>query len=195
MRVIAGRFRGRSLAAPTGAHTRPTGDRVREALFNVLEHGLGGFSIDGARVLDLFADTGALGIEALSRGAQSCLFVEEDPEARAVIRQNIEALSLTGVTRLWRRDATRLGPAPGRDRFTLVLIDPPYARGLGEKALIAARDGGWLAADTIIVLEERAGVRIDWPQACTPLETRSWGDTDVHFARFAGTSDCQEGQP
>ena len=110
MRIVGGRFRGRALAAPTGLLTRPTSDRVRESLFNILAHGIEGLEIEGARVLDLFAGTGALGIEALSRGAAYCLFVEDNADARGIIRENIEALGLTGASKVWRRDATNSEP-------------------------------------------------------------------------------------
>lgn len=184
MRVVGGKFRGRPLAAPADQKTRPTSDRVREAVFNILAHGIEGCVIDGAAVLDLFAGTGALGIEALSRGAASCLFVEEDPEARGLIRRNIESLGLTGVTKIYRRDATDLGDAGNRQPFQLVFLDPPYGKGLGEKALTSAAAGGWLADGAAIVLEERAGVAIAWPSGFEPLDHRSWGDTQVSFARF-----------
>src|SRR5690606_32473732 len=126
---IAGKFRGRPLAAPEGAHTRPTSDRVREAVLNILEHGIGGFSVSGQRVLDLFAGTGALGLEALSRGAVFCLFVEEDAAARGLIRRNIETLGVTGITKVFRRDAVHLGAAGNRGGFGLVFLDPPYGQG------------------------------------------------------------------
>ncbi len=118
--------------------------RVREAVLNILGHGVEDFELEGCRVLDLFAGTGALGIEALSRGAAFCLFVEEDPAARGLIRRNIEALGLTGQTRIYRRDATSLGPALAREQFGLVMADPPYGEGLGEQAVAAAAQGGWL---------------------------------------------------
>lgn len=184
MRIVAGKLRGRALVTPEDERTRPTADRVREAMFNVLAHGIDNFDLQGARVLDLFAGTGALGLEAISRGAERCLFVEDDPHARGLIRQNVEAFGLTGVTRIWRRDATSLGPANPRDRFDLVFLDPPYGKGLGEQALTAARDGGWLDADAVIVLEERAETEIAWPEGFIALETRRWGATQVHFARF-----------
>jgi 16S rRNA (guanine966-N2)-methyltransferase len=184
VRVVAGRLRGRSLVTPADERTRPTSDRVREAVFNVLAHGIAECTIEGASVLDLFAGTGALGIEAISRGARFCLFVEDDPEARAVIRQNVEAFALTGATRIWRRDATSLGAATFSEPFTLAFLDPPYGASLGEKALAAARDGGWLADGAIVVLEERAGVAIAWPDAFAVLDSRTWGNSTVHFARF-----------
>ena len=185
MRVVAGKFRGRPLATPADQRVRPTSDRVREAVFNVLAHGIDDFAIDGARVIDLFAGTGALGIEALSRGAAACLFVEEDAEARGLIRQNVETFQLTGITRIYRRDATDLGEAGNRDRYDLAFLDPPYGKGLGEKAIAAAIAGGWLEPGAVIVLEERKGTAISWPAGCQLLETRSWGDTEVHFVRYA----------
>jgi 16S rRNA (guanine966-N2)-methyltransferase len=183
MRVVAGRFKGQALAAPKSDAIRPTSDRVRESLFNILAHGIDDFSLDGARVLDLFAGTGALGIEALSRGAASCLFVEEGTEARALIRTNIEVLGLTGVTRIFRRDATRLGDAGRLGTFDLVFLDPPYGRGLGDKALIAARDGGWLAERALIVLEERADCEVVLPAGFNELDRRVYGDTQIVLAR------------
>lgn len=185
MRIVAGRFRGRTLAPPEGAGTRPTSDRVREAIFNILAHGAGGDAVTDAIVLDLFAGTGALGLEALSRGARSCLFVETDADARGAIRLNVEALGQTGTTRIYRRDATDLGPAGNRERFTLVFADPPYGRGLGERALASAASGGWLAGNAIVVLEERAGTAVAWPPGFDAIETRTWGDTQASFARFA----------
>jgi 16S rRNA (guanine966-N2)-methyltransferase len=186
VRIVAGTFRGRPLAAPADARIRPTSDRVREALFNILAHGIEGLALEGCRVLDLFAGTGALGLEAMSRGAAFCLFVEEDARARALIRQNVEALGLTGTTLIYRRDATRLGPALPRERFDLAFADPPYGKGLGEAALAAAAEGGWLAAGAVAVLEERADAAIEWPAGFLALDRRQWGDTAVHFARWPG---------
>ena len=143
MRIVAGKFRGASLEAPKGLATRPTSDRVRQALFNVLEHGPARFDFEGARVLDLFAGTGALALEALSRGARYAVFIEEDAAARGAIRRNVEALSLTGVTKIWRRDATKLGDAGALQPFDLIFCDPPYGKELGEQALASAVDGGW----------------------------------------------------
>ena len=143
MRIVAGKFRGAQIEAPKGLATRPTSDRVRQALFNVLEHGAPRFDFDGARVLDLFAGSGALGLEALSRGARYCLFIEEDAGARAAIRRNVEALGLTGVTKIWRRDATKLGEAGALQSFQLIFCDPPYGKELGERALAEAVNRGW----------------------------------------------------
>jgi 16S rRNA (guanine966-N2)-methyltransferase len=185
MRIVAGRLKGRAIASPTHDGLRPTSDRVREAVFNVLTHGVPDFEIEGVRVLDLFAGTGALGLEALSRGAAYCLFVEQDADARALIRENIEAFALTGVTRIFRRDATDLGPAGRHDQFGLVLCDPPYGKGLGEKALAAAARGGWLRPGAIVVLEERKGVAVALPEGFERIDRREWGDTQVVLARFS----------
>jgi 16S rRNA (guanine966-N2)-methyltransferase len=186
MRVVGGTFRGRALAAPRHEGLRPTSDRVRESVFNILLHGVQGFTLEGARVIDLFAGTGALGIEALSRGAGYCLFVEEQPEARALIRTNIETMGLTGVTRIFRRDATDLGPAGNMEPYRLALLDPPYGAGLGEKALAILRDGRWLEAGAIVMLEERASATIELPHGYTEIDRRSWGDTQAVFARLEG---------
>lgn len=186
MRVVGGRFRGRALAAPRHEGVRPTSDRVREAMFNILQHGVDGFSLDGVRTIDLFAGTGALGLEALSRGAGYCLFVEEAPEARALIRTNIEAMGLTGVTRIFRRDAADLGPAGTMTPYGLAFLDPPYGQGLGEKALIQLRNGGWLVPGAVIVLEERARLDVTLPEGFNEIDRRSWGDTQAVFGRFVG---------
>jgi 16S rRNA (guanine966-N2)-methyltransferase len=188
MRIVGGQFRGRPLAAPADDRTRPTSDRVRESVFNILGHGIPDFEgLDGAKVLDLFAGTGALGLEALSRGATFCLFVEEEAEARALIRRNVEALGLTGVTKIFRRDATDLGPAGRNEGFGLVFLDPPYGQGLAERALASAAAGSWLTPGAIAVIEERKGTAVALPAGFISLEQRSWGDTQVLFARFAGS--------
>src|SRR6201993_4211481 len=143
MRVVGGRLRGRNLASPASQAIRPTADRLRESLFNILVHAYDN-PIEGARVLDLFAGTGALGIEAISRGAAFALFVDDGAEARALIRQNVDTLGLGAVTRVFRRDATKLGPAHPVEPFGLVFLDPPYRKGLAAPSLTALRDGGWL---------------------------------------------------
>ncbi len=188
MRVVAGRFRGRALQAPEDVSIRPTADRVRENMFNILAHGIADFSLDGARVIDLFAGTGALGVEAMSRGAAYCLFVEEAPEARALIRKNVETLGLTGETRIFRRDATDLGPAGNMGPYDLAFLDPPYGKGIGEKALAALAGGHWLTPGAICVFEERAGTTVDIPAAFELLDTRTYGDTDIRFLRYAVTA-------
>lgn len=184
MRIVGGSLRGRGLSSPTSMKTRPTSDRVREALFNILAHGIPDFELEGARVLDLFAGTGALGIEALSRSAASCIFVEIATEARGLIRSNIEAFELSGVTRLYRRDATNLGEANKRDAADLVFIDPPYGQGLAELALASAIKGNWLNDGAIIVIEERAGETITLPEDLTPIDTRTYGDTQIVIASY-----------
>src|ERR1700750_3123376 len=153
MRVVGGRLRGRTLAAPKGQAIRPTSDRLRESLFNILTHAYGD-PVAGARVIDLFAGTGALGLEAMSRGAAFALFTDDGAEARALLRQNVEALGLAPVTRIFRRNATKLGPAHPVEPFTLVFLDPPYAKGLAERALASVREGGWLTQEAMVVVEE-----------------------------------------
>ena len=143
MRIVGGRLRGRALASPRSQAIRPTADRLRESLFNILAHAHGD-PVTDARVLDLFAGTGAFGLEAISRGAAFALFVDDGAEARALIRGNVDALGLGGVTRIFRRDATRLGAAHPVEPFSLVFLDPPYGMGLAERALTSAQSGGWL---------------------------------------------------
>ena len=144
MRIVGGRFRGRALKGPSSQAVRPTSDRLRETMFNILAHAYDDAATD-ARVIDLFAGTGALGLEALSRGATFALFVDDSAEGRALLRDNIETLGTAGITKVFRRDATKLGPMPPQPQFTLAFLDPPYGKGLGEKALASLRDGGWLA--------------------------------------------------
>ncbi len=184
MRIVGGRFRGRAIASPEHEGLRPTSDRVRESVFNILLHGIDGLEIDGARVIDLFAGTGALGLEAISRGASYCLFVEEGAEARGLIRQNVEAFGLTGITRLFRRDATDLGPVAPMQPFALAFLDPPYGKGLGEKAIASLRDGKWLVPGAIVVWEDRASSALEWPEGFREIDRRTWGDTQVAFGRF-----------
>jgi 16S rRNA (guanine966-N2)-methyltransferase len=183
MRVVGGRLRGRVLTGPKSQTIRPTADRLRESLFNVLVHAYDD-PIAQARVLDLFAGTGALGIEALSRGAAFALFVDETADARALIRENIAALGLGGVTRIFRRDATRLGAAHPVEPFSLVFADPPYGRDLATAALAAALNGGWLAPDALIVIEEAARSGFTVPEGFSELERRVYDDTELIFCRF-----------
>ncbi|MCF4128161.1 16S rRNA (guanine(966)-N(2))-methyltransferase RsmD [Methylobacterium sp. SyP6R] len=183
MRIVGGELRGRGLAGPRSDAIRPTADRLREAMFNVLTHAYDD-PVAGARVLDLFAGTGALACEAISRGAAFALLVDDGAEARGVIRQNLDTLGLGGVTRLFRRDATRLGAAPPGERFGLVFCDPPYGRDLAPKALSAARDGGWLADDALAVVEEAASAALAAPDGFSELERRTYGDTQVAFWRL-----------
>ncbi|XSG80973.1 MAG: 16S rRNA (guanine(966)-N(2))-methyltransferase RsmD [Methyloligella sp. ZOD6] len=182
MRIVSGRFRSQAIVAPKGQATRPTSDKVRQALFNVLEHGIG-FDFEDARVLDLFAGSGALGLEALSRGARFCCFIDEAAGARAAIRRNVEALGLTGASKIWRRDATRLGPVGTMSPFDLVFLDPPYGKGLGEKALASLVEGGWLAPEASIVLEEKSGQTLHLPPGLETLDRRDYGDTGITLLR------------
>jgi 16S rRNA (guanine966-N2)-methyltransferase len=183
MRIVGGKFRGASLAAPKSRDIRPTSDRVREAIFNIIAHGLEGVEIEGARVLDLFAGTGALGLEALSRGAAYVHFVEDNAEARGLIRRNIEALGAMGAARIYRRDATKLGPAGTLRPFDLVFADPPYGKGLTEKALASALAGGWLTQDAAAIVEERADAAFVPPAGFNLIDRRVYGDTAIHFLR------------
>ena len=182
MRIVGGRLGGRTLASPRSQAIRPTADRLRESLFNILVHAYGDPAA-GARVLDLYAGTGALGLEALSRGAAFALFVDDAAEARALLRENIAALGLGGVTRIFRRDATRLGPAHPLEPFSLAFLDPPYGKGLAEKALASARAGGWLAQGALIVVEEAADAAFTSPEGFEEVERRRYDDTEVAFLR------------
>ncbi|WP_265516631.1 16S rRNA (guanine(966)-N(2))-methyltransferase RsmD [Nitratireductor luteus] len=184
MRVVGGRMRGRRLASPEDDTIRPTTDRARESLFNVLEHGYPG-SLDGVRVLDLFAGTGALGIEAISRGAAYCLFVEEQGASRALIRENVETLGLQGHTRIFRRDAARLGPIGTMQPFGLVFADPPYGKGLGERAIASALEGGWLLPDALVLVEEASVSPFQPPEGLTLAERREYASSVITICRVA----------
>ena len=186
MRVVSGRFRGRALVAPPGENTRPTGDRARQAVFNILEHASWSVPFEGARVVDLFAGSGALGFEALSRGAAFCLFVETDEAARGAIRDNMESLGLFGAARVHRRDATDLGARPGSagPAFDLAFLDPPYAKGLGERALASLAAGGWLAPGALIVFERGAEEPELTVEGFEVLDARTYGAARVWFLRL-----------
>ena len=184
MRIIAGRFKGKTLDAPKGTGTRPTSDRVRESLFNVLEHGAPDIRFEGLRVLDLFAGSGALGLEALSRGARYCLFIDDDTSARAAMRRTVEAMGLTGGTKIWRRDATKLGPAGNVTPFDIVFCDAPYGKGLGLRALDASATGGWLNRGAVAVVEDRAGAALEWPELFIELDRRRYGETEIAIAKL-----------
>ena len=187
MRVVSGRFRGRALTAPEGRATRPTADRTRQALFDVLSHAPWAPGLDGARVIDLFAGSGGLGFEALSRGAASCLFVETDEGARGAIRDNVEALSLFGETRVHRRDATDLGqrPASAGAPFDIAFLDPPYRQGLGERALASLLAGGWLKPGALAVLERAADEPAPEVAGYETHDHRIWGAAGVWFMQVA----------
>lgn len=201
MRIIGGRLRGTRLSAPGPAaahgHLRPTSDRVREAVFNLLAHGDYGSppAPEGRRVLDLFAGTGALGLEALSRGAAFAVLVEDHPASRALIRENVERLRLTGQTKLWRRDATRLGPCRGAP-YDLIFADPPYKAGLGAAALASAREGGWIAPGAVVVLETGLDEPVPAPPGLAAADDRHYGETRILIFRDAaagplGTPDTE----
>jgi 16S rRNA (guanine966-N2)-methyltransferase len=185
MRVVGGRLRGRALASPKSHAIRPTSDRLRESLFNILAHA---YELPQAetRVLDLFAGTGALGIEALSRGAAYATFVENSAEGRALIRANMDTFGLNGVARILRRDATALGPAGTIAPFDLVFLDPPYGKGLGEKALASAAEGGWLKPGALCVLEERADIEVALPQGFDLLDRREAGESQLCIIKWHG---------
>jgi 16S rRNA (guanine966-N2)-methyltransferase len=183
MRVVGGRLRGRNLLTPKSQAIRPTADRLRESLFNILVHAYGD-PVLGARVLDLFAGTGALGLEAMSRGAVFAQFVDDGVEARGLIRGNVEALGLGGTTKIFRRDATALGDVGAAGPFSLAFLDPPYGRGLAERALGSARDGGWLAPDALAIVEEAADAAFKPPPGFEELERRACDDTELTFLRL-----------
>ncbi len=184
MRIVGGRLGGRVLAGPKpGIGTiRPSSDRLRESLFNILAHGQD-VALEGARVLDLFAGTGAFGFEALSRGAGFALMVDDGTEARGLLRENQERLGLGGQSRIFRRDATKLGPISGMDPFDILFCDPPYGKGLAEKALVSARDGGWLMPKALVIVEEAASTAFIWPDGFSGDDERGFGETVVRFGR------------
>src|SRR5919108_4386938 len=181
MRIVGGRLRGRALAGPKSQAIRPTADRLRESLFNILAHAYDD-PVTGARVLDLFAGTGALGLEALSRGAAFALFIDDRAEARALIRANVEMLGVGGIVRIFRRDARKLGSAHPLAPFSLVFADPPYGKGFAETTLLSAREGGWLVPEALIVVEETKG-KFSAPDFFAELERRPYDDTELIFLR------------
>lgn len=183
MRIVAGRLRGRQLAAPAGSQIRPTSDRTRESVFNMLASR---FSMDATRVIDLFAGTGALGLEALSRGASFALFVENSVEGRGLLRTNIETFGLQGNARIFRRDATDLGEPGTMERFDLAFADPPYGKGLGEQAAASLANGRWLQPGAMLVLEERVGAAPAILPGFDQVNQRQFGDTSIGFFTFAG---------
>jgi 16S rRNA (guanine966-N2)-methyltransferase len=184
VRITGGKFGGRSLAGPKDLAVRPTSDKVRQALFNILEHhDFGAFTLQGARVVDLFAGTGAMGFEALSRGAAYCLFVDDSAESRALLRTNVEALHLTGATKIWRRDARQLGPlSPGSGGpFDLAVLDPPYRKSLLAPALASLASGNWLVPGALVVCESAEDDVHPIPEEYSVVEERIYGDTKATF--------------
>ena len=180
MRIVGGKFRGKALTSPEDDSIRPTADRTRESVFNILASRLGP-NFDGLRVLDLFAGTGALGLEALSRGAAHVTFVDTGAEARGLIRDHIEAFGAGGVAKLLRRDATALGPAGTLGPVDLIFLDPPYGKGLGEQALVSVRDNGWLKPETVLLLEESADVPVALPEGYVLDDRREYGAAAIHL--------------
>jgi 16S rRNA (guanine966-N2)-methyltransferase len=191
VRIVGGRFKGRGLKAPASpakgvSAIRPTSDRLRESLFNILAHRYGD-PVTEARVIDLFAGTGALGLEALSRGARFALFVDDGSEARALLRENVETLGAGGITRIFRRDATKLGDAPPGEPFTLAFLDPPYGQDLAPAALAALHGGGWLAPGALCVVEEAAEATMGAAVGYELLDARAYGDSQIGvFRHIAG---------
>ena len=191
MRIIGGKFSGRTIISPDGQGTRPTTDRTRESLFNILAH-RDDFSFEGARVIDLFAGSGALGFEAMSRGAEWCLFVETEAAARGAIRDNIEALGLFGSTRLHRRSATTLGPKPAGvgPPFTLAFLDPPYRKDLAPPAMRTLKSGDWLANGALVIVEQAKDEAPAEADGFTEVDRRLYGDTQIGIYRFVSGGDA-----
>jgi 16S rRNA (guanine966-N2)-methyltransferase len=186
MRITGGKLGGRRLVAPDDQRVRPTSDRTRQAIFNILEHRDFGFAftLENISVIDLFAGTGALGIEAVSRGARFCLLVDDDADSRAIQRENVEGLNLTGASKIWRRDATSLGPinTGSGGPFGLAFLDPPYRKDLVAPTLKSLKDGGWLTADALVVVETAKGETFAH-DGYTLIDTRDYGETEIAFLK------------
>ncbi len=197
MRIVSGGLRGRNLITPEGQGTRPTSDRARQAVFNILEHAAWAPELRGTRILDLFAGSGALGFEAISRGAAFCLFVETDEAARGAIRENIDALGLFGATRLHRRDATDLGlrPASAGEPFDMAFMDPPYRQGLAERALAGLAEGGWLKPGALVMVERGSDEADLSAPGYEVLDTRDYGAARVSFLKLGAGVPTQPAQP
>lgn len=188
MRIVGGHLKGRRIAAPSGHNTRPTSDQARESIFNILSHAEWSPDLEDARVMDIFAGSGALGVEAVSRGAAFCLFVETEPKARAAIRENVDTMGLAGVTRIHRRDATRLRVEPGnmRGAFTHIFLDPPYNKGLGSPVLRKLQSQNLISDDAVIVYEMGKDEEPNLSKF-TIHDTRIWGAAKVVFMSFKAT--------
>lgn len=185
MRIIAGQFRGTKLNTPQDNAIRPTTDRVRENLFNLINSQFT-HHWHNKKVLDLFAGTGALGLEALSRGASAAIFVDSSLQAHGLIRSNIVKLGLGGRTQVLRSDATALGPAVPDAPFQLIFADPPYGQTLGEKALCCTADQGWIDSNALIILEQAKGIRIVLPSSFEPVDQRTYAQTHIAVYRYKG---------
>jgi 16S rRNA (guanine966-N2)-methyltransferase len=185
LRITGGQFRGRALVQPPDDRVRPTSDKLRQAIFNILAHNdfQSGFSLQGAKVVDVFAGTGALGLEALSRGAAYTLFIDDSAESRALIRRNVEAMNLTGASKIWRRDASDLGPlgTGAGGPFDLAFLDAPYRKGLTHKALASLAAGGWLAPGALVVAETAADETCEPPPGLVLLDHRRYGESAIHI--------------
>jgi 16S rRNA (guanine966-N2)-methyltransferase len=188
MRIVSGTYRGRALVAPKGHSTRPTADRTRQAMFNVLEHAPWSPGLHGLGVLDLFAGSGALGLEALSRGAAFCVSIDVDEDARATIARNAQALGVADSVAIRRGDPTRLGPRPDPAPFDLAFLDAPYGKAMSEPTLAALAQHGWLAPEAIVVVERGAGEAALSAPGYDMLDSRDWGAARVHFLRPASTT-------
>jgi 16S rRNA (guanine966-N2)-methyltransferase len=197
LRIVSGGLRGRNLITPEGQGTRPTSDRARQAVFNILEHAAWAPELRGTRILDLFAGSGALGFEAISRGAAFCLFVETDEAARGAIRENIDALGLFGATRLHRRDATDLGlrPASAGEPFDMAFMDPPYRQGLAERALAGLAEGGWLKPGALVMVERGSDEADLSAPGYQVLDTRDYGAARVSFLKLGADVTPEPAQP
>lgn len=187
MRIVGGKYRGRSIVSPKTENIRPTKDRTRESIFNILEHSYSELLEDG-RMLELFAGTGAVGIEALSRGCAFVLFVEQSIEGRGLLRQNTDNLSLQGCTKIFKRDATKLGPLSKFEPFTILFADPPYGQGLGEKAIKSAVENGWMDDQALVILEEHSDIEPNLDDRFTQIDKRPFGETNIWFYSYSASS-------
>ena len=186
MRIVGGRLKGRALAAPEGRGLRPTADRVRESVFNILAHGVDGFGLDGVTVVDVFAGTGALGFEAISRGAAHGVFIDNDARALKLVRQNAGPLGLGRDVTLLRLDAARLAPPPraAKTPAALAFLDPPYESGLVPPALLGLKDKGWLAEGAVVVCEVAAKEEFDAPKGFGIVDERNYGAARLVFLKY-----------
>lgn len=186
MRIVAGELRGRAIRTPEGQDVRPTSDRARQAIFNILEHAPWSDGLEGQRVIDVFAGSGALGLEALSRGATKCLFVDLSETSLAAVRANVAAFGLEERSHLTRQDASRLGARDAhRPLFDIAFLDPPYGKALAQPVLAALRDGGWLKPEAIVVLERGSGEAAIETPGYALLDQRRYGAAQVLFLRPA----------
>ncbi|MEN2494384.1 MAG: Ribosomal RNA small subunit methyltransferase D [Hyphomicrobiaceae bacterium hypho_1] len=184
MRIIGGTYRGYSLVSPNDYSVRPTSDKVRGSVFDILENGNTKFNFNGNYVLDLFAGTGALGLEALSRGAKFCSFVENKKSSQILIQKNITKLNIAHATSILKLDATCLGLAKNTAQFNIAFIDAPYGNALSTLALTSAINGGWLDNNAIIVIEEKLDNNVILPAKVTVYDHRFYGKTQIIISRY-----------